>query len=177
MTIAASNKFSVSLKKGKIAEGIVAKVFSHAGWECRDVSDDPKYRKMGIDFVLTDRLTGEEKTLEVKSDDTYQYGNFALEHVSNNGKDDPGWALTTQADYIAIYYPGIDTIYLLNGPKTVEWFTANQHRFKEKQNRTESEYNGETLYPSKFRIVNRKLYDKEVGIITMIVANEYLATA
>lgn len=177
MAMAASNRFSVSLKQGRVAEGIVTQVFSHAGWAYLDVSDNPECRKMGIDFILIDRLTGEKKTLEVKSDKVHQYGNFSMEHVSNKGIDSPGWALTTKSDYIAIYFSGIDTIFLLDGHKTVEWFTANQHRFKEMVNGTKSEYNEKTLYPSKFRLVSRKLYDKEVGIIAEIVASDYLATA
>ena len=127
-----------------------------------------------IDFILINRRTGEKATLECKSDDTYQYGNFAFESVKNTNTGDLGWALTTTAQYITIYYPAIDKMYLLDGPKAIAWFAENQHRFKEITNST-ARREGGALYHSSFRIVNRELFARESGaVIDSFIVSDFL---
>ena len=79
--MAKNNSWQESNDKAKVAETLVANCFSAAGWASIDVSGNKKYQKVDIDFILINRRTGEKATLECKSDDTYQYGNFAFESV------------------------------------------------------------------------------------------------
>ena len=172
--MAKNNPWLESNEKAKVAEALAANCFSAAGWASIDVSGNKKYQNEDIDFILINRRTGEKATLECKSDDTYQYGNFAFESVKNTNTGDLGWALTTTAQYITIYYPPIDTMYLLDGPKMVAWFTENQHRFRERKNST-ARREGGALYHSLFRIVNRELFARESGaVIDSFIVSDFL---
>ena len=172
--MAKNNSWQESNDKAKVAEALAAKCFSAAGWASLDVSKNKKYQEDDIDFILINRRTGERATLECKSDDTHQYGNFAFESIKNTNTGDLGWALTTKAQYITIYYPAIDTMYLLDGPRMVAWFTENQHRFKEITNST-ARREGGALYHSSFRIVNRELFARESGaVIDSFIVSDFL---
>lgn len=171
-----SYRFDNNDKDAEAAEKKVAEYF--AKWyNVTSVRDVTEYQEMDIDLILTDKKTGEQTTLEVKSDKTYQYGNFAMEHVSNDLKGTEGCFLKTEADVIAIYYPLVNKLYLLDGPKTVKWFRENQHRFPEKKNGTKKMYGTGELYHSYFRLVNRQLFARETDAVIAIIDLDDLAQA
>ena len=164
--MAKNNAWTTSLEKAKRAEEVTRLVYEKMGWKTKDVRNEPNYQEEDIDFVFFCDIPGHEDefTVESKSDDTYQYGNFAFENIKNTDKGTLGWALTTTAQYITIYYPTADVMYILDGPKTVEWFRQNQHLFPEKKNST-ARREGGVLYKSKFRIVNRERFERESGAV------------
>lgn len=175
MTIAKLNGFANSDAKAKIAEEKVENCFYHTGnFDVENVRHIPEYREMDVDLILIDKVTGEKQTVEVKSDDFWRdNGNFAIESVSNTNTGSPGWGLFCKADYIAIYYPAVDKLFLLDGPRLVSWFTENQERYPEVTNGTERREGG-VLYGSKFRKVKRSDVEREVGLVAEITVNEYL---
>ncbi len=171
-----SYRFDANDNDAKVAEKKVAEYFDQ-WYNVTSVRDVPEYQGKDIDLILIDKETGEQKTMEVKSDKTYQYGNFAMENISNDLKGTEGCFLTTEADVIAIYYPLVNKLYLLDGPKTVTWFRENQHRCPEKKNGTKKMYGTGELYHSYFRLVNRQLFAKETDAITAIIDLGDLAQA
>lgn len=173
--MASNNAWVTSLGKAKRAEDLTRKIYEKYGYIIRDVRSDPRYQQEDVDFVCTNPETNEDFTVESKSDDTYQYGNFAFETVKNTNTGVLGWALTTTADVITIYFPTADIMYVLDGQKTVAWFTENQHRFREITNST-ARREGGVLYNSKFRIVPRDLFESETkdAVISAFSPSEYL---
>lgn len=172
--MAKNNAWNDSLAKAKYAEALTRQVFEKMGCMVTDVSNDPEYQKEDVDLVCT--WNQEDTTVESKSDDTYQYGNFAFETVKNTNTGELGWALTTTAQIITIYYPKVDVMYILDGQKTVDWFKKHQHLFPEKENST-ARREGGVLYYSKFRTVNRKRFEKESGaVLSVFKPAEYLAS-
>ena len=160
--MAKNNAWTDSLKKAKVAEDITRRVYEKLGWIVTDVRDNPQYQHEDIDFVCT--WDQDKITVESKSDDTHQYGNFAFETVKNTNTGELGWALTTTADIITIYFPPIDLMYVLDGPKAVAWFMEHQHEFLEKTNHT-ARREGGVLYDSKFRTVSRDRLERESGAV------------
>ena len=170
-----NNAWAASLKKAKYAEALTRQIYEKMGCAVTDVSYDPEYQEEDIDMVCTTPDT-QRFTIESKSDDTYQYGNFAFENIKNTNTGEPGWGLTTTADLITIYYPTTDIMYILDGHKTVTWFRENQHRFREVTNST-ARREGGVLYQSKFRTVNRELFERESGaVLSVFKTADFLAS-
>lgn len=162
-TTIAKNKQNIvdSFDKGDKGEKAVAALLEEWGYEFEFVGEDEEYRKKDIDFVCIGD-NGEPFTIEAKNDEKgHKTGNFALETISNCTTNTPGWTLYTQADFVAIKQN--DFVYFIEGPKSVEWFKANYKRFKAIKTPT-TLANGQLAYYSEFRIVSKKIYDKEVGI-------------
>ncbi len=170
--MANNNAWNDSLAKAKFAEGLTRQVYEKMGYAVSDVRDNPQYQQEDIDFVCT--WNQEDTTVESKSDDTYQYGNFAFETVKNTNTGELGWALTTTANEITIYFPPIDLMYILDAQKAITWFKKHQHEFREVTNST-ARREGGVLYCSKFRLVNRDRLERESGaVISVFHPQEYL---
>ena len=161
-TIAASQNIKTSFKKGDKAEQVCGQILTNHGYQVDFVGKIEDYRKKDIDFVCSHQ-ENETITVEVKSDDRgYKTGNFSFESISNCTLNTPGWTLYTQSDFLMIQHSNL--IYFLDGPATVKWFTKHYCRFKKIYNHTTTK-NGEPAYYSEFRLVSKKIYDKEVGIL------------
>ena len=61
------NNFYNDLNRGKVGEVLAAQALTARGHIVEDVSDNWKYRRADIDFLLTNKQ-GQKTTLEVKTD-------------------------------------------------------------------------------------------------------------
>ena len=96
------NNFYKDLEKGKIGEVLAAQALTARGHIVEDVSDDWKYRRADIDFLLTNKQ-GQKTTLEVKTDAASENtGNFFIEYYNSNNKSHSydGWLNYCAAEYI-----------------------------------------------------------------------------
>lgn len=72
------DQFNKDLEEAKEGEQIVAKMLASAGYEIKDVSEDPAYYHKG-DLLITS-TTGEKKFIEIKTDSRIaDTGNILLE--------------------------------------------------------------------------------------------------
>jgi hypothetical protein len=70
-------------------------------------------QRRGIDRFFTHKETGARVAVEYKTDWTAsKTGNAFVETISVDTTDKPGWAFTSQADYLMYYLPGDLLIYV-----------------------------------------------------------------
>ena len=92
----------MSRAKGKQGEYYFKCLMDNGNNEIIDVSDNPEYFDRDIDFVITNKLSGNTKTFEVKTDyHINRTGNLYLEYSNIHSKGGKGWFTFCQADYIA----------------------------------------------------------------------------
>lgn len=109
-------KFQAQRKVGDAGEAKLDDYFSANGFEIRHVEMSEQRR--GIDRVLIDKKTGKETTVEYKCDTrTQKTGNVFVETISNSKTGALGWALKSQADYIAYYMTGIEEVLIIKTTK------------------------------------------------------------
>ncbi|OYD08529.1 hypothetical protein [Paludifilum halophilum] len=66
-------------------------------------------QKRGIDRIFVNKETGQELTVEYKTDSrTQRTGNCFIETVSNNSTGALGWALKGRADFVVYYALGYE---------------------------------------------------------------------
>ena len=71
-------------------------------------------QRQGIDRLFTHRESGSTYTIEYKTDWTAaRTGNAFVETVSVDTADIPGWAYTSQAEWLVYFIPKQRTIYLI----------------------------------------------------------------
>ena len=71
-------------------------------------------QRRGIDRVFTSRATGSVDTMEYKADDKAgRTGNAFIETVSVDVTGKPGWAVSSQADYLVYLVTRPMTVYLI----------------------------------------------------------------
>lgn len=79
-------------------------------FEIRRATDEQQ--RQGIDRLYRDRETGEEFTIEIKSDWTAaKTGRAFIETVSVDRENKPGWAYSSQADMLLYFIPPLLLVY------------------------------------------------------------------
>jgi hypothetical protein len=121
--MASTYAFQNQLTKGERAEGVLD-VFLASDHEITPVSLAEQRR--GIDRVFVRRTTGRRFTVQYKADWTaHRTGNAFIETVSVDTNNVPGWALTSQADWLIYYLPRDRHAYAIRmaviRDKVVEW--------------------------------------------------------
>lgn len=99
------------LQKGEAAE---TQLDQHFADRFQIVPATREQQRQGIDRLFTHRETAKSYTIEYKTDWTAgRTGNAFVETVSVDMEGIPGWAYSSQADWLAYYVPGNATIYLI----------------------------------------------------------------
>jgi len=71
-------------------------------------------QRRGIDRIFNDRTRDRTLRIEYKTDKTAaRTHNAFVEVVSVDTENKPGWAYTSQADYLMYYIPGDDIVYVI----------------------------------------------------------------
>lgn len=89
---------------------------------CEKVEDTTDYsflQKILGDFIVTRR--DKVSSLELKAEHENGYGNFFLETWSNRKWFNPGWMITSQADYLLYYFVTERELYVISMPRLKEW--------------------------------------------------------
>lgn len=98
----------------------------------QDVTGDPVFQKLGIDFTWFVKAAGCTCaiTVEVKTDRNDHTGNFFFETVSDVEQNTLGAFLSSTAEWYFYAFPNTETIYCLPLYETREWFldTTDQSR-------------------------------------------------
>lgn len=92
------------MNKGKLGEYYFQCLMDNGNNEIIDVSGNEQYFDKDIDFIITNKLSGNTRTFEVKWDyNISRTGNLYLEYSNINSKqwNGEGWFLHCKADYIA----------------------------------------------------------------------------
>lgn len=129
----AKGNFKTDLIRGKVGEDEFIKLAGKAGWIVQDTSNDPKYWKQDVDFIITDK-EGIDRKIEIKWDyRIHQTNNFFIETVSSVRINSDGWIKKTKAEMIfygdaknRIFYcfNPIDMLEYCDKhkPRVVEWY-------------------------------------------------------
>lgn len=104
-------EFKEQLTKGQQSENELDAYFSQ--WYTIQTVDMDQQRQ-GIDRVFTRKDNGHVFKIEYKTDWTAgKTGNAFVETVSVDRTDKPGWAHSSQSDYLIYYVPGDDLVYVI----------------------------------------------------------------
>lgn len=104
-------EMSYQLQKGEAAE---AQLDCHFATRFQITQATRAQQRQGIDRVFTKHATGDSYTIEYKTDWTAgRTGNAFVETVSVDTEEIPGWAYTSQAEWLAYFVPDRSTVYLL----------------------------------------------------------------
>ena len=107
------HKFEEDNSAGKRGEKLFKEFLEKSGKQCKDVSDDPKYQKDDIDFIVEGK-SGNELSFEVKNDSKIAYtGNIFYESISNVDYGTVGCFEKTKADFIVICSEPENKFYLI----------------------------------------------------------------
>lgn len=101
---------------GRQGELLFKNIMEERGYEVQDVSGNPEYWDLDIDFVITSATSGETKTFEVKWDSRINTtGNLYLETANIHSKqwNREGWWQHCQADYLAYGDAAAETFYII----------------------------------------------------------------
>lgn len=88
---------------GKQGERLFKEIMDARGYKVQDVSDNPDYWPLDIDFIITSPTTGQQRTFEVKWDTRInRTENLFLEIRNPRSKqwNGEGWWKHCQADYL-----------------------------------------------------------------------------
>lgn len=104
--------FDEQMQTGDQGEKIMDDFFAARGYTIRPAT--PEEQRRGIDRAFRSPKTGRVSLVEYKSDHTAaRTGNAFIETVSVDSAGKPGWALTSQADYLVYFIPPTGTIYVI----------------------------------------------------------------
>jgi penicillin-binding protein-related factor A (putative recombinase) len=107
------HKFEEDNSAGKRGEKLFKEFLEKSGKPCKDVSDDPKYQRDDIDFIVEGK-SGNEISFEVKNDSKIAYtGNIFYESISNVDYGTVGCFEKTKADFIVICSESENKFYLI----------------------------------------------------------------
>jgi len=99
------------LAKGEAAEAMLDHYFAS---RCQIQPATRAQQRQGIDRIFTHRQSGKCYTVEYKTDWTAaRTGNAFIETVSVDTQGTPGWAYSSQADWLAYFIPDHRAIYLV----------------------------------------------------------------
>lgn len=97
--------FATQLAIGEAAERRLDEHFRQFPVEIRPATAEQQ--RQGIDRVFIDKATGERTLMEYKADGrAAETGNAFVETISVDARGNPGWAETSQADYLAYLVVG-----------------------------------------------------------------------
>jgi hypothetical protein len=103
--------FKEQLAKGEKSENKLDRFF--AEWYDIKLVGMTEQRQ-GIDRIFTKKATGEILKIEYKTDWTARKTHNAfVETISVDTTNKPGWAHSSQADYLIYYIPGDELIYII----------------------------------------------------------------
>lgn len=124
-----SYDFAEQLELGKTGETKLDGLWKNV--RIVDVSDDPAWRKLGIDRVL-ELPDGRKVPVEYKTDFTaHRTGNLVFETVSVDTTGAPGWGLSSKAEYLVYLLAETKTVYLIRLPELRRWMLARAPKFRE----------------------------------------------
>ena len=87
---------------GKAGEQMFSLYSKDLGYQVEDLSSNPAYWDLDIDFRLTNPRTSQCRTFEVKTDTHIQStGNLYIELTNIHSKQGKGWFEFCKADYLA----------------------------------------------------------------------------
>lgn len=99
------------LAKGEAAEATLDRHFAN---RCIIQPATRAQQRQGIDRIFIHRQSGASYTVEYKTDWTAaRTGNAFVETVSVDSQGVPGWAYTSQAEWLVYFIPEQSTIYLI----------------------------------------------------------------
>lgn len=120
------HKFEEDNSAGKRGEKLFKEFLEKSGKPCKDVSDDPKYQKDDIDFIVEGK-SGNELSFEVKNDSKIAYtGNIFYESISNVDYGTVGCFEKTKADFIVICSESENKFYLIRSNVLKEYVRDNR---------------------------------------------------
>lgn len=94
-----------------------------------DHREDPHYQQLDIDFtVIID--SGQNVTVEVKSDRNYETNNAFLEIVSNEKYNAPGCMIKTKSDFVFYYFPDTRQLFVYPTNALQYWIYNNKNKYK-----------------------------------------------
>lgn len=99
-----------------------------------NVENNPLYQAIDVDLLWTTQKARYQ--IEIKGDRWHSTGNFFFETHSNKEKGTQGCFLYTKADLVFYYFIKPRMLYILPMPETLEWFSLNIQRFKERETTT-----------------------------------------
>ena len=112
VTAANDKEFKETLRVGNAGEERFKQwINRYPHLELEDKSADSKYQQEDIDFIITNRTTGKQTTVELKTD-TYHGVNLFIELTDGERGNwtAPGWLYKSKAEQLAYYF--------INGNKT-----------------------------------------------------------
>ncbi|WP_214688301.1 MULTISPECIES: hypothetical protein [unclassified Exiguobacterium] len=128
-----------------------------------NVEKHETFQKKDVDLLWVYLENGVEKMKRIEAKiDRYKSGNFFFETVSNENKGTPGCFLYTEADYLFYYFLEWKSLFVLPVKEIQTWFSANEHRFKEKTLATAV---GKDYYTSKGKVVPIKTVLRECKFV------------
>ncbi len=152
-----------SQRLGTWGEEQVAAHLTRQGLTVGDVRDSPFMRAMDIDFLVQDGP--HVVSLDVKSDQ--RAANLYIEELSTryaDGTGRPGWAYTSQADWIAYYFVKVGTVYWVPLGALREWMARRLTDFEAKYPQNWHGYgNKQHVASSQGRPVPRAVIAREVA--------------
>ena len=89
---------------GRTGEQVFSRIMRDKGYTVQDVSNNPEYFEVDVDFIVTSPFTGAVKGFEVKYDNRiHTTGNLYLEITNIHSKqwNYDGWFTHCEADYLA----------------------------------------------------------------------------
>ena len=132
------DNFYSDLNRGKQGEILAAKALEGRGHKVIDVSNDWKYRRKDIDFILTNKQ-GQTTTIEIKTDAASEYtGNVFIEYTNTNNEQHNylGWLMYCEAEYIGFIQPNNKKAMIVSLDELKKNIQENSYRIASSYNAT-----------------------------------------
>lgn len=114
-----SKEFKKSQKTGKIGEEAAEAFIRSFGLEPKDVSEDPYWQKLDVDYLIYP-AAGQEQRIEAKGR-SRDWGDIGLELCTNTTAKTPGWAYGTKSDLITYYAKDTKILHVLDTKILQQW--------------------------------------------------------
>lgn len=129
------NSFKESTDIGKIGEdAFLTMIANMSGYSFLDVTKNPKYFQDDIDFIVTNKATEVETTIDVKTDTQIgKYGNICVETISNKNEErcKNGWFNTSKADFWFFYDTENEIFYAIKADELRKSYKENSFIHRE----------------------------------------------
>ena len=124
-------KFDEQLSKGQAAEKKLDSLFSDT-YVIQEA--EMKDQRRGIDRFFVSRKLNTALSVEYKTDwRAAKTGNAFVETVSVDTQNKPGWAKSSQADYLVYYVPDDELVYVMKMKKMREHLNEWMSRYPERK--------------------------------------------
>ena len=164
--------------KGDIGEAIV-KEYLEDVLHCTvtDVSQEPKYQQMDIDFLVDRDSFSEQRTVEVKNDyKLAETGNFFCEYDTYKcGVRYRGWMNKSKADWLFIIQLEGRKIYVLNFNRLKGYCDSHKGLIRQFYNYKEDAYTQAVLLPV-WKARENKILIKEIDLSPWLEERSCLST-